>query len=75
MSEQTQVRPKPLVEIGGRPIIWNIYDSELLYMIDVSCVADAARCMRWNDPLTDVKWPDPVEVIADRDKSFPDWRP
>jgi hypothetical protein len=75
MSEQTQVRPKPLVEIGGRPIIWHIADSELLYMIHVSYVADAARRVRWNDPLTDVKWPDPVEVIADRDKSFSERRP
>jgi glucose-1-phosphate cytidylyltransferase len=24
MSEETQVRPKPLVEIGGKPILWHI---------------------------------------------------
>ena len=24
LSEETVVRPKPLVEIGGRPIIWHI---------------------------------------------------
>jgi glucose-1-phosphate cytidylyltransferase len=24
LSEQTEVRPKPLVEIGGRPILWHI---------------------------------------------------
>src|SRR5689334_23670278 len=24
MSEETQVRPKPMVEIGGRPILWHI---------------------------------------------------
>lgn len=24
LSEQTEVRPKPLVEIGGRPIVWHI---------------------------------------------------
>src|SRR5450759_5230345 len=23
-SEETQIRPKPLVEIGGRPILWHI---------------------------------------------------
>ena len=24
LSEETEVRPKPMVEIGGRPIIWHI---------------------------------------------------
>jgi glucose-1-phosphate cytidylyltransferase len=24
LSEETVVRPKPLVEIGGRPILWHI---------------------------------------------------
>src|SRR3990170_650533 len=24
LSEQTEIRPKPLVEIGGRPILWHI---------------------------------------------------
>jgi len=24
LSEETEVRPKPMVEIGGRPILWHI---------------------------------------------------
>ena len=24
ISEETQIRPKPMVEIGGRPILWHI---------------------------------------------------
>jgi glucose-1-phosphate cytidylyltransferase len=24
LSEETQSRPKPMVEIGGRPILWHI---------------------------------------------------
>ena len=24
LSEETEFRPKPLVEIGGRPIIWHV---------------------------------------------------
>jgi glucose-1-phosphate cytidylyltransferase len=24
MSEETQLRPKPMVEIGGKPILWHI---------------------------------------------------
>jgi len=27
LSEETQIRPKPMVEIGGRPILWNIMKS------------------------------------------------
>ena len=30
MREETEYKPKPMVEIGGRPVIWhimNIYDS------------------------------------------------
>jgi glucose-1-phosphate cytidylyltransferase len=29
LSEETQLRPKPMVEIGGHPILWHIM------MIDV----------------------------------------
>jgi dTDP-4-dehydrorhamnose 3,5-epimerase len=50
-------------------------DSELLYMIDVGYVADAARGVRWNDPSISVRWPNPIEVIADKDNQFPDWQP
>src|SRR5438067_1750265 len=24
LSEETQIKPKPMVEIGGRPIVWHI---------------------------------------------------
>ncbi|SVE14717.1 uncharacterized protein METZ01_LOCUS467571, partial [marine metagenome] len=24
LAEETQVRPKPMVEIGGQPILWHI---------------------------------------------------
>ncbi|HWW27728.1 MAG TPA: sugar phosphate nucleotidyltransferase [Caulobacter sp.] len=27
IAEETQVRPKPMVEIGGRPTIWHIMKS------------------------------------------------
>jgi dTDP-4-dehydrorhamnose 3,5-epimerase len=51
-----------------------IDDSELLYMIDVNYVANASRGMRWNDLSIRIEWPDPIEVISDRDKEFPDWQ-
>jgi dTDP-4-dehydrorhamnose 3,5-epimerase len=49
-------------------------DSELLYMIDVSYVAEAARGVRWNDLLLRLEWPDPIKVISGRDLEFPDWQ-
>lgn len=33
ISEETQVRPKPMIEIGGRPIIWHIMKSYAYYGI------------------------------------------
>ena len=47
-------------------------NSELLYMIDVPYVAEAARGLRWTDPAIDVTWPEPVVVISPRDLAFPD---
>jgi glucose-1-phosphate cytidylyltransferase len=34
VSEETQVRPKPLVEIGGKPILWHIMKVYSAYGID-----------------------------------------
>jgi dTDP-4-dehydrorhamnose 3,5-epimerase len=50
-------------------------DSELLYMIDVSYVAGAARGVRWNDPSIGVEWPEPINAISDRDNAFPNFLP
>jgi glucose-1-phosphate cytidylyltransferase len=40
LSEETQSRPKPMVEIGGHPILWHIM------MIDVHSVSlqDPTAC-------------------------------
>ena len=27
ISEETQVRPKPMVEVGGRPVLWHIIET------------------------------------------------
>ena len=47
--------------------------AEVLYMIDRAYVPGSARGLRWNDPVLDVAWPEPVTVIADRDLAYPDW--
>ena len=32
LAEETGVRPKPMVEIGGRPILWHIMKSYQSYI-------------------------------------------
>ena len=48
-------------------------DTEVLYMIDRAYVAEAARGLRWDDPALSVTWPEPVSVIAERDRTYPAW--
>ncbi|MEN3210394.1 dTDP-4-dehydrorhamnose 3,5-epimerase family protein [Methylorubrum populi] len=48
-------------------------DAEILYMIDLPFVASAADGVRWDDPAFALTWPEPVSVISDRDRAFPDW--
>lgn len=40
LSEETQVRPKPMVEIGGRPIIWHI-----LKIYEAGGIGDFVVCL------------------------------
>ena len=39
LSEETEVRPKPMVEIGGHPIIWHIMKHYLHHGLDEFVVA------------------------------------
>jgi glucose-1-phosphate cytidylyltransferase len=40
ISEETAIRPKPMVEIGGRPILWHI-----MKMYSAHCVNDFVVCL------------------------------
>lgn len=50
-------------------------DTEIHYHIAQPWVPAAARGARWNDPAFAIRWPEPVQVIAERDRSWPDFRP
>ncbi|RMD63771.1 glucose-1-phosphate cytidylyltransferase, partial [Candidatus Parcubacteria bacterium] len=39
LSEETTVKPKPMVEIGGRPILWHIMNIYAASGIDEFCIA------------------------------------
>jgi dTDP-4-dehydrorhamnose 3,5-epimerase len=48
-------------------------ESELSYHMSHTYVPESATGVRWNDPAFDISWPLPVTVIADRDRSYPDY--
>ena len=40
LSEETTVRPKPMVEIGGRPLLWHIMKTYSFHRVNefvISC--------------------------------------
>lgn len=49
--------------------------TEVLYLIDMPYVTSSARGIRWNDPVVKIDWPEPITVISERDREFPDWEP
>lgn len=48
-------------------------DTEVFYQMSESYHPEAARGVRWNDPAFGIEWPEPVEVISDRDRTLPDF--
>jgi dTDP-4-dehydrorhamnose 3,5-epimerase len=50
-------------------------ESEVFYQMSEFYQPDAARGVRWNDPAFGIVWPGEVEVISDRDRTYPDFDP
>jgi dTDP-4-dehydrorhamnose 3,5-epimerase len=48
--------------------------SELFYQMSEFYDARFARGVRWNDPAFCISWPEPVAVISDRDRDYPDFK-
>lgn len=46
-------------------------DAEVYYQASAPFVPESARGVRWNDPLLGIEWPIAVELVSDRDKSWP----
>lgn len=46
--------------------------TEVAYQMSTPYAPEAARGIRWNDPFHRIEWPGPVEVIASRDRDYPD---
>jgi len=50
-------------------------DTEVFYLMSAFYEPEAARGVRWDDPLFDIPWPLPVSVISVRDRTYPLFRP
>jgi dTDP-4-dehydrorhamnose 3,5-epimerase len=48
-------------------------ETEVLYLISAPFVPGAYGGLRYDDPAIGIAWPLPVSVIADRDRTFPDF--
>lgn len=48
--------------------------SEVAYQMSEFQHAESARGVRWNDPAFQITWPAKVEVISDRDRTYPDFQ-
>jgi dTDP-4-dehydrorhamnose 3,5-epimerase len=50
-------------------------DTEVSYQISTPYHPEASRGLRWDDPAIGIRWPEPVQVISERDRGYPDLRP
>jgi dTDP-4-dehydrorhamnose 3,5-epimerase len=47
--------------------------TEILYQMSEFYCPELARGFRWDDPAFQIKWPATVEVISERDRTYPDF--
>jgi dTDP-4-dehydrorhamnose 3,5-epimerase len=50
-----------------------VNDTEVFYQMAGTYVADAARGVRWNDPIFGIEMPLAVSVINNRDRTYPNF--
>jgi dTDP-4-dehydrorhamnose 3,5-epimerase len=49
-------------------------ETEVTYQMSEFQSVEAARGVRWDDPAFQIKWPTKVEVISERDRTYPDFK-
>ena len=47
-------------------------DTEIFYQMSQFYAPQCARGLRWDDPLFQIHWPQPVCSISEKDKNYPD---
>jgi dTDP-4-dehydrorhamnose 3,5-epimerase len=48
-------------------------ETEVFYQMSEFYNPESARGVRWNDPAFQIVWPEEVEVISQRDRTYPDF--
>jgi dTDP-4-dehydrorhamnose 3,5-epimerase len=48
-------------------------DCEVFYQMSESYYPELSRGVRWDDPAFNIDWPARVDIISERDRSFPDF--
>ena len=48
-------------------------ECEVFYQMSEFYSPESARGVRWDDPAFQITWPEKVEVISERDRSYPDF--
>jgi dTDP-4-dehydrorhamnose 3,5-epimerase len=46
-------------------------ETEVFYQMSEFYDPELARGVRWNDPAFRIDWPHEIEVISDRDRTYP----
>ena len=49
-------------------------ESEVLYQMSEFYHPESTRGVRWNDPAFQIAWPEKVNVISERDRTYPDFK-
>jgi dTDP-4-dehydrorhamnose 3,5-epimerase len=50
-------------------------ETEVFYQMSEFYHPEAGRGVRWNDPAFQIHWPGKVEVISERDRTYPEFEP
>jgi dTDP-4-dehydrorhamnose 3,5-epimerase len=50
-------------------------ETEVFYLISEFYAPDYSYGLRWDDPLLNVNWPIPIQIISDKDHNFEDTNP
>lgn len=50
-------------------------DTELSYTTSAAFAPDAARGVRYDDPVFAIHWPGEIRVLSDQDRQWPDYTP